>query len=705
MKPEPAPANETPTDWLTQIATLTVPLAAFLGFAIQLILAKQLLPLYGGSPAVWLGSSIYFQLTLVAGYAWALWLLRRPVRTQAWSCAALAVVAALTFHLPQSAVNNPTIGWVVLRLSLSSLPAMLLLFSASPLLHGWVERRAGTLPYHLYALSNGGSLLALLAYPFLIEPNLDLALQGGAWHALLFLTAALFALAARLLWNGAQGQAVSTSLAPEAFAPMPRWTFIAAWFGLGALGVAHILGATYQLAGEIGSIPLAWSGPLGLYLFGFTCAFSGRWTASLTRALIALLALSLTGYMLVKGFTPATIAGARLGWLLALAAAGGFLTAALLHHLKPDRRPEVFYLLLGLGGAAGGLGSTYLVPWLFPIPIELAFTSLALLLAGLGWMLHETHLGRGLTLAVVVTTPILGIGYHQLAQRSPELHALHLRDTNGSILLEASAQGVVLSSETTTHGSQLTADPAARKRPTTYYSESSGVGRTLKKLQAERPALRYGVIGLGAGTLATYARPADTCDFWDIDPKSLRVAREYFSYLGDASGKVNVHLQDGRKALEASSDSYDVLVLDAFAGDYIPAHLLTREAIDIYFKRLNTRDGRLVIHVSSRFSDYYPVVAATARTLGIATIKVSTEITGASETEDWDAARSDYLVLCRPRNIQETLSWFPATESEGRVNRAVYHQNTPDINPAHIWTDQRNASIHVLKINQLLQPQ
>ncbi len=704
MKPEPNPVNEAPTDWLTQIATLTVPLAAFLGFAIQLILAKQLLPLYGGSPAVWLGSSIYFQFTLVAGYAWALWLLRRPVRTQAWSCAVLAVIAALTFHLPQSAVNNPTIGWVVLRLALSSLPAMLLLFSASPLLHGWVERRAGTLPYHLYALSNGGSLLALLAYPFLIEANLDLGIQGGLWHTLLFLTAALFALAAHLLWRRSAASPVSAESEPAVLLASP-WPRMLAWFALGALGVFHSLGATYQLAGEIGSIPLAWSGPLGLYLLGFACAFSGRWTATLTRLLIALLALSLTGYMLVKGFTPATIAGARLGWLLALAAAGGFLTAALLHHLKPDRRPEVFYLLLGLGGAAGGLGSTYLVPWLFPIPIELAFTSLALLLAGLGWMLHETHLGRGLTLAVVVATPILGIGYHQLAQRSPELHALHLRDSNGSILLEASPQGVVLSSETTTHGSQLTADATARKRPTTYYSESSGVGRTLTKLQAERPALRYGVIGLGAGTLATYARPTDICDFWDIDPKSLRVAREFFSYLGDASGKINVHLQDGRKALEASTDAYDVIVLDAFSGDYIPAHLVTREALDIYFKRLRDRDGRLVIHISSRFSDYYPIVAATARTLGIATIKVSTDITGASETEDWDAARTDYLVLCRPRFIRETLAWFPATEAEGRVTRVVLHQNTPDINPAHIWTDQRNASINVLKINQLLQPQ
>ena len=681
--------------WMSRLTILAIPLAAFLGFIIQLLLAKHLLPLYGGTPAVWLGSSLYFQLTLVLGYGWAVWLLSRSTYVQAGSTVLLAVVALLTFHLPGTAAEQPSVALVVGRLALGSLPAMILLFSVAPLLHGWVARHEGKLPYHLYALSNAGSLLALVAYPFLIEPSIGLALQSQSWKVLLHLLVALLAIASGILWFNATPLPASEKQPDASGLP---WTQLAAWLGLSALGVVHLLAATQQIAGEIGSTPLAWAGPLGLYLLGFTLVFSGRWQSWMTHLCIALLAVALAAYMQVKGFTAATISGSRLGWLLAASATGGIIGSALLHHLRPQRRPELFYLAMGVGGMLGGLASTYVVPSVFAMPVEFTFTSLALLIVGLAWVFAGSGPQRIGLLALVVAAPVLTVGVHQLTQSPPGLTGLHLRDVTGGLLLEFSPAGVVISSETTTHGSQLTADEATRRRPTLYYTESSGVGRVITKLQATHPSLRYGVIGLGAGTLAAYTRPDDICDFWDIDPKALSVANEHFSYLRDARGKVNVTLRDGRQALQHSTIDYNLLVIDAFQGDYIPTHLLTREALQIYAARLVTHRGLLLIHASVRHADYFPAVEATARSLGLAAMKITTQIESATDSADLNAAVSDYILICRPDRFFELAFWFPDEEDNGRVKHVVRHEPAPSNDPSQIWTDDRSSTLQTIDL-------
>ena len=269
-------------------------------------------------------------------------------------------------------------------------------------------------------------------------------------------------------------------------------------------------------------------------------------------------------------------------------------------------------------------------------------------------------------------------------------------------MLEANERSVVLSSDTTTHGTQFIADAEARKRPTLYYSESTGIGRVLEQLKSSRPAMNVGIVGLGAGTLAAYARPGDAYDFWDIDPKSIRVARENFTFVAESAGQINLIQRDGRKAIEESRTDYDVLVIDAFTGDGVPSHLLTREAIQLYSTRLAARNGLLVIHASTRYSQLFPVVEATARTTGRASLGIVTEITESRSDRDWDPTRTEYVIVCPPGQLTTVMSWFPLAEDDGRVKREVTTVDRPFIPQNLIWSDARNAAIDTIDLGRFL---
>ena len=687
-----------PESWLSPVGILAAPLAALLGFSIQLLLAKHLLPLFGGTSSVWLGSSLYFQIALVLGYAWAVFLLRRTPRTQAMAVVGLGLLAVFTFHLPSTAADAPSITLVVLRLALGSLPAMILLFSISPLLHGWVRGVDGSPPYHLYALSNAGSLLGLAAYPFLIEPFVGIELQVQVWRTLLALLAATLSVGALVVWHR-PAAAVSSPSGGESF----PWKRIPLWLGLSALGVLHLLAVTHHVSAEIGAHPLAWTGPLGLYLLAFTFTFSNRWRPWMTRLSVVVLGVALAGFMVQKGFTVAAVRGPSLALLGLVAAAGGFLGAALLNQSRPSSRPEIFYLALGIGGALGGLVTAHWIPRLFPLPVEVFATSLVLLFAGVLWITACRRLADVTALFVVLAAPVLFLGAHQLNRHVGKItEVVRLRDEVGNITLEIAPESIVLSSDSTTHGSQLIGTPESRRRPTLYYTESSALGVVLKELQFRRPSVRLGSVGLGAGTLAAYARPEDQIDFWDIDPKALRVAREYFTFVGDSPGKIELIQADGRKALQATEADYDLLLIDAFTGDAIPSHLLTREAIGLFFQRLTARDGLLLYHISSRSADYFPVLEATARSLGLAAIAVSTDIRSATDETDWDPSHTDYVILCRPAKFFETLTWFPPNAEDGRVVRQLRANDSPAINPRKIWTDDRNATLDALDVGKYL---
>jgi hypothetical protein len=679
-----------------------VPLASFLSFSIQPLMGKQLLPLYGGTSGTWLGTMLYFQLALLLGYSWAAWLVRKRVKVQVGATCGLALLAMLTFHLPsEQAESAPGIGTVVWRLAISSLPAMMLLFSTSPLMHGWLRRRGQEVPYYLYAISNAGSLAALLLYPFVIETSLRVPEQTFYWHGILIIIAGLLAAAGYVLLR--TGDATDAQRTPDEPAETVSLGLIAAWLGLSALTCIGMLGATYHLASEIGSTPLAWVGPFGAYLLSFTVTFSERWRRWMTLTTIVWLAVSLAGFMVTKGYTASTVNYLTALWLLSLTASGSFLGNALLHSLRPAQRFERFYLILAAGGVLGGLLSVAIIPSLFARPTEFVLASTALLTIGMLWLNGRREPSVAIITAAVLFVPVLVLGFQQGRQETASgARVLHLRDLYGHIMITLNPTSAVLSSDTTTHGSQLNADAAARRRPTLYYTESTGIGRTLERLQAQRPAMRVGVIGLGAGTLAAYARKGDIYDFWDIDPKVIRVAREYFTFVADSAGQINLVLRDGRKALEDSKSDYDVLVVDAFTGDGVPPHLLTREAITVYQRRLAARDGLLVVHASTRYSRLFPVVEATARTLGRSTIDVVTDITANTADRDWDPTHTEYLIVCRPEEMNDISAWFPEEEDKGRVKHKVTTIQSPLINSQLVWSDGRNAAIDSFELGRFL---
>ena len=296
-----------------------------------------------------------------------------------------------------------------------------------------------------------------------------------------------------------------------------------------------MLGATYHLTADIGSSPLAWVGPFGLYLFSFMVTFSSHWRRWMTLTSIVVLAFAMTWFMVQKGFTAITVNGTTAWCLLVLTAAGSFLGNALLHSLRPAQRFERYYLVLAAGGVIGGLLSSLIIPYVFSRPIEFELASVALLATGIVWLAGRREPSVVIIVGLVIVIPVLGVGMHQAYRESTDNGSMrHTRDLYGHIMVKSDNRSVVLSSDTTTHGSQLTMDAAARRRPTLYFTESSGVGRVMERLHAAQPSRSVGVIGLGAGTLAAYARNDDTYDFFDIDPKSIRVAQDYFSFIVDA---------------------------------------------------------------------------------------------------------------------------------------------------------------------------
>jgi hypothetical protein len=680
-------------------AIVAVPLGSFLSFSVQPLVGKLLLPAQGGAASTWLGTMLYFQSTLLLGYGWAVWLLHRRPRIQVASMCGLALAAIVCSRLRWVQESHWTgIGGILLTLALATLPAMVLLFSIGPLMHGWLRGRGQPVPFHLYAFSNAGSLAAVALYPFIIERATGLSEQMFLWHGFLWVLVFLV---------GAAGLCYLRTDAPdpvrdEIAEPIP-FSRAATWLGLSALTCLGMLGATHHLAAEIGSNPVAWVGPFGVYLLSFLVTFSGWWRPRYTLACLGWLAVSLTGFMLTKGVSGATVNGWSAWWLMSLTAAGSFFGNGLIHESRPNERFGLFYLVLAAGGVVGGLFASLGAPIFFLRPSEFLAVSCVLLILGLARLIARRDV---LTVAIVVliaTAPVCGLVWQQTRDEAAgTTRVRRFRNVYGYMLLRTQEGGLVLSNETTIHGTQITTNPEARRRPTLYYTESTAIGRVIAQQQKARPAISIAVVGLGAGTLAAYARPADTVDFWDIDPKAIRIARDFFTFVSDSPGQIHIKQADGRKGLEASATDYDVIVIDAYCGDGIPAHLITREAMATYFTRLEKRQGVLAIHATNRYSTIFPIVGATAQSLGWSSVKVSTHITKTTETRDWDCTDTQYILVCRPTQIKQVISWMPLEEDDGRVTQILVPYDFLPPGEAVVWTDDRHAAIDSLDLRAYL---
>ena len=585
-------------------------LSAFLLFQVEPLIAKLILPWFGGSAAVWTACLLFFQLTLFGGYVYAHWLSRRSIPTQRIVHLTLLALSLLWLPiLPSSAWKSNQLAnplWHILGLLAATVGMpWFLLASTSPLLQTWYSRSPGSAaPYRYFAISNGGSMLGLLTYPILIEPYLTSHEQAWTWS----IAYCVFVVLCAAIAFRAHGP--RAEMAPIA---APKLSESLLWIALAACPSALLLAITSHLTENIAAIPFLWVLPLSLYLLSFILCFeSSRWYRRWIFAPLAAVSLPVTARLISDSEQTSAIA---------LLSATTFVLFMVCHGELARRRPAPayltsYYLTIAAGGALGGLfiglAAPYLFNALYDLPIVLSLT--ACLFLYLLWIARATRL-TVFTLLAGVTFGFIGILVRE-TWNSFAYSRLLMRNFYGSLVVydnempRAMGPVRVLRNGTIDHGEQFLW-PQNRRYPTTYYARDSGIGRALSALMKQGP-IHAGVIGLGAGTLAAYARPIDRYSFYEINPNVVSIATTEFTFLKDCPAPHAIIPGDARLSLEREAPNrFDILALDAFSGDSIPVHLLTREAFELYWRHLQP-NGILAAHVSNKYVSLGPVIALAA---------------------------------------------------------------------------------------------
>jgi SAM-dependent methyltransferase len=667
---------------------LTIFLGAFLLFLIEPVIAKRLLPWFGGSAAVWITCLVFFQTALLLGYLYADFITRR-LRVQRRIALHLLLLAASLLFLPvglnshwKTGPGEPT--WRILTLLATSIGLPYLLLSAtSPLIQDWYGRTyPSNTPYRLFALSNLAALLALLSYPFLLEPLTSGRTQLLGW-SISFAVFALLCATAAWVSRKPQHPLPLPLRGQSAMARRPAWHQRLLWVGLAACGSILLLAVTNHLCQNIAPVPLLWVVPLALYLLTFVIAFNRanwypRWW--ILRLLVVMLAAM--GYALydVDAIEAAQVAVPA--FCIGLFIACWFCHGELNRLRPPTHELTGFYLAIALGGALGAVFVGLIAPQVFEnlyeMPLALLFTTL--LAAMLNWNNEgsERWPARAVWVAVSVSMAIVLVMQVQGYRRDS---IAMMRSFYGALRVVQSPnigpqQQRTLFHGTITHGSQYLLPPL-RFQPTTYYTRRSGAGYALR-FCCTWPK-RVGIIGLGTGTLASYGNPGDTFRFYEINGQVIQIAQSLFTYLRDSKAKIDIVPGDARLSLEAEPpQEFDVLVIDAFSGDAIPVHLLTREAMALYLRHLQP-NGILAFHVSNNYLQLAPVVERLAQAFDYKSFMISTE----ANTEDLSAA-SQWVLVTRKRGFVQLLSLSPAAET------------VPIPAGLPIWNDDYNNLFQVL---------
>jgi spermidine synthase len=614
-------------------------LAAFLLFLVEPMAAKQLLPAFGGSAAVWLTCLVFFQTALLAGYAYAHWLARSRTRWQMPLHIGLLVCAAalaLAWSFRGGSFAQPSAHPFVMVLTALLLSIGLpfaLLGSTSPLLQSWLARlEQKHIPYRLFALSNLASLLALALYPTVIEPYITLRMQRILWGCGFVCFVALAAVLARGL-RSAPTTSGLTALADTQ--PPASLRTKCLWLLLPMVGAMQLCAVTSYMTANIAAIPLLWILPLAAYLLTLIIAFEyARFVPRpvLTRLLVLMLAA--LAYMManVDAWWPV---GIGITFFLIEMFFACLLCHVEAYRLRPQSARELtwFYLLFATGGAIGSFLISIASPLLFSSNYDMAITFFATALATLLLVWQESWSQRLLWAAasgaMIYLLVLLNAAYRRdtlFASRNfyASLRVKQAYDSKGQWTRTLS-NGIIL------HGSQIFT-PALRKTPTTYYAEDSGVGLALRYCCGNRTR-NVGVIGLGAGTIAAYGRAGDRMRFYEINPTVQPIAQRLFTYLRDSAAQISFAEGDARASLAREAPQhFDVLAIDAFSGDAIPLHLLTAQAMAIYRRHL-APGGILAFHISNRHVDLEPAITLLAESAGMQARTVQSyanEQTGAS---------------------------------------------------------------------------
>jgi hypothetical protein len=691
----------------------TVFFGAFLLFLVEPMAAKQLLPTLGGSSAVWLTCLVFFQVTLLLGYLYAHWLTREGVpgwrRNLYLASLAIAVVVLVAQRLSPVGISQESdhpVATIFVTLTFTIGLPFLLLGATSPLLQLWFLRtEGGNIPYRLFALSNVGSLLALIAYPFVVEPNLTLKLQRTLWSLGFLLYAILCALLA--FQDGSVAKDAPTSpVQHEPTVPRTRGTRAATkwlWFLLPMTAAMQLSAVTAHLTVNIAAIPLLWMLPLAVYLLSFILAFEFPTLyrrGIIVRLLVVMLAS--LGYAISKTDVSLPIGVAILFFLVECFLAGLFCHAET-YALRPQRPSEttVFYLLIAAGGAAGTFFIGIASPLIFSANYDLAISFFVTAAVAIAVTWRDGWPQRLLWTTASALLLIFAIMLHAAYTRDA---MLEVRNFYGTLRVkqtttpQADPERMLLNG-TIQHGTQIFGNGLTRT-PTTYYAVDSGIGLALRFCcsaggsdgpggsdgacgsDIARPR-NIGVIGLGAGTLAAYGHPGDRIRFYEINPLVRPIAQNLFTYLRESPAQITFADGDARTSLNREApQNFDVLAVDAFSGDAIPLHLLTIEAIALYKKHL-APNGIVAFHVSNQYLNLAPEIAQ----LAIAANMPSRLIESPGD-ESTGAYRSTWVLLSNSPTFFDRPEIAPA---------AAETPTKPRLRP---WTDDYSSLLPILQLTR-----
>jgi SAM-dependent methyltransferase len=660
--------------------------SAFLLFLVQPIIAKQILPWFGGSASVWTTCLVFFQTLLLLGYAYSHWLAHgiRPKMQAGIHIGLLFLSCALLPIIPEAqwkphGGDDPMLRILVVLAITVGLPYFMLA-TTSPLIQAWYARTLSRVPYRLFALSNLGSLLGLLAYPFIVEPWVTNRTQSLTWSSVYVVFVLLCAVSAWASRTVRISPATEKDVAAQNNSKEPTARDKLLWLALSATGSMLLIAVSNHICQNIASIPFLWIVPLALYLLTFILCFDS--TGWYRRAVFLPLAAA---SIIAMGMTLTSL---ELKTAIPIHLAGLFVLCMACHGELSISRPApryltTFFLIISAGGVLGGfsvgVAASYLLHGYYELGLILTLAAVLVVLST--WRSAAWIPATAAVIAVYAAynsyTQITDNSESVIAAERSFYGALRVRDYGPPDHVRTLQHGSIR------HGAQITEPASERAYPTSYYGPDSGFGVAMSVLRERGSPLRIGVIGLGAGTTAAYGRQGDLVRFYEINPQVVELAQTYFTYLKDSGAKVEIALGDARLSLESENDApLDLIAVDAFSGDSIPTHLLTAEAFDVYFRRLKP-DGVLLIHTTNRYLDLPPVVKVLADSRKAASAIIE------HEPGDDESARqqsdSDWVIVSRNGNV---------LSSGAIATRGTSIQERPGTS---LWTDNYNNLFQILK--------
>lgn len=606
-----------------KILSFFIPIASLLSFSIQPIIGKYLLPTQGGNVSSWFTIVLFFQSSLLIGYILALFINKLPLVQQYLIFLAISALSLFTFDLTIHTDTTLTPIGIILNLSLKLFFPMTLLFSYSILIQGWLSHENKRVPYYLFALSNFGSLIGLLTYPFLIEGYYGLSIQSRVWsitfYLYLFLVNVLIIILLIRQYRSQNFSMIKQSYKPELKKDMiPKYIL---WILLNLVPCILFLDFTRILTIERGSHPFTWVLPLAFYLLAMSTSFSGD--MRLNSLNIYLLCLLSGIFILVFNniFTLQQLHKVSMGGYALLLFGGISGGLRLLYYYRPYKEPKhfnSFYICIAIGGVFSGILVNFVFPYLFIRPIEGIFSAFIIMLV---WVLayfnsyedkfYLISKKSGLSL-MIISLVLIGVSaYYYFTEKNDFPHRKYYRSIYSTYRLEKDKDNDIYTfySGYTMHGIQVPGKPL---HTTAYYHEQSPLGLWIRHYQEKNVSYDICMIGLGIGVVSAYNRESDSIKYFEIDPLVKNIAINDAYFLNNSKGKSEIIIEDGRIGVKRS-DKFDFIIIDAFTGMGIPQHLLTREAIKTYMDK--SREGLVIMHISNRYWDLSPLIRGLCESL------------------------------------------------------------------------------------------